>query len=154
MLQTILSALFLRFFELLTVVIGFLFPSSRRLAGKLNVALFQVIAVVTGVVKGIGQRIFQVMAVAYLIGFDLSHQVLAFVESIPTQMVDLCQAVASQDDTEFGAELDRFIELAAHDRSHVGLANADDTIVAAAGFSLGHRPLLLIQVLNRPVTIQ
>ena len=133
---------------------GLLFRAPQRLAGKVDAALLEVVAVVAGAVERIGQHLFRVMTVTRPIGFLLGHQVLAFVKGVPAPVIGMGQAITGQADAEFGAELDRFVELAAHDRSHIGLTDADAAMLAAAGFALVHVPLLLIQVLYHPVAIQ
>lgn len=64
------------------------------------------------------------------------------------------QAVAGQADAEFGAEFVLFVQFAAHYRSHVGLSDTDNAMVATLRLDPVPVPLLLVQMLDHPVAMQ
>jgi len=57
------------------------------------------------------------MPVPSQIGFDLGDQIQPFMKRIPALVIDMGQAIACQADVELGTKLNRFVQLAAHNRS-------------------------------------
>ncbi len=69
-------------------------------------------------------------------------------------MIDTGNPVPGQADTQLGAELDGFIELAPDDRAHMGLVDTDNAGITAPGAGIKHLFLLKIHMLNNPIVPQ
>ena len=69
-------------------------------------------------------------------------------------MIDTGNPVPRQTNTQLGAELNGFIELAPDDRAHMGLVDADNAGITPSGAAIKHLFLLKIHMLNNPILPQ
>ena len=68
-------------------------------------------------------------------------------------MIHAGESRVGETDTELCTKLDRFVELTAYDRSYIRLADTDNTIITSVALVLVHFPLLVIEILDHPVTV-
>ncbi len=135
-------------FQCLPVFVGFLLGTSQRLASKAYTVLLQITPVGSAAVSRIRQDHLRIVAVSCLVRFHLTDQILAFVKGIPAYG----NTLAHQTDAELGTKLHWLIQFASHNGAHIGLADADNTVITAMTAITVHLPLLRIQVLDDPGT--
>ena len=102
---------------------------------KADTMLFQITPVSPATIGGIHQYHLRVVAVSCLVRFHLTDQILAFVKGIPAYLVHAGNTLVSQTDAEtdaeLGTKLHRLVQLAPYDGAHIGLADADNTVITA-----------------------
>jgi len=71
---------------------------------------------------------------------------MPLVISIPAQVIDTGDTVASQADTQHGTKLNWFVLFATDDGPHMRLVDADYAIITAPGATIKHLLLLEVKV--------
>ena len=77
---------------------------------------------------------------------------MTLMTGIPMQFVDMRQLIAGQADADFCTKFHRFAKLSSDNGPQMGLADADNAIVAAFSVGFVHFVLLIIEVGQYPVT--
>ena len=106
----------------------------------------QIAAIVTRTIETVGDNGFRIIAVTIFVGLHLPLKITAFVTCIPVQFVDMRQLVAGQADADFCTKFHRLAKLSSDNGSQMGLADADNAIVAASGVGFVHFILLIIEM--------
>ena len=104
--------------------------------------------------SSVSQYGFRIDTIASSVGLNVRFQIASFMKRIPAKMIHAGQPPTRQTDTELCTKLNRLVQLAADDRSHMRLADADNAIITTTAFVLVHIPLLFKDMLNQPVSVE
>jgi hypothetical protein len=129
-----------------------IFGGRQWFTGKAEGEFLEILPVIPAHVTRIAEDDLGIIPISAMVGLHLGLEIIAFVKRIPAQMIAPGKAFAGETYTQFSSDLQWIMLLAPDNRPDMGLTDTDDPVIATTGFVAVHGPLLVMEVLNDPVT--